>query len=61
MKAKPSCVLFILFLEILQRCEGRGVEQEGQPLIQLSHGKLSNMPVKLFIIYVCIYTQLYYS
>lgn len=53
MKAKLSCaVLFILFLGILQWCEGRGVEQEGQPLIQLSHGKLSNKPVKLFIIYV---------
>lgn len=53
MKAKLSCaVLFILFLGTLQWCEGRGVEQEGQPLIQLSHGKLSNKPVKLFIIYV---------
>lgn len=55
MKAKLSCaVLFILFLGILQWCEGRGVEQEGQPLIQLSHGKLSNKPVKLFIICICI-------
>lgn len=55
MKAKLSCaVLFILFLGTLQWCEGRGVEQEGQPLIQLSHGKLSNKPVKLFIICICI-------
>lgn len=52
MKAKlnRAVLLFILFLAILQRGSGRAGEQEGQALIQLSHGKLSNKPVKLFII-----------
>lgn len=51
MKAKLNrAVLFILFLGILQRGSGRAGEQAGQALIQLSHGKLSNKPVKLFII-----------
>lgn len=49
---------FIWFLGILHSCSGRGAEQKGEALIQLSHGKLSNKPAKLFII---CGSQLYYS
>jgi len=48
MKANQTILLISLFLVIQQSCQATQKSQLGQPLIQLSHGKLSIQRGKLF-------------